>query len=922
VNPRSWLVAAVLFLGGPASAEDWPGWRGPRADGTVTDKGYPLTWTATENVRWKLDLPGTGHASPVVSKGKVFVTGCVEADKTRALYCADRRTGKLLWEKAVVVSNLEKKHIENSWASSTPAADGERVYVTFLDQPQLRVYCYDYEGKLLWEKNPGEFHSVHGFSSPPLVYKDLVIVNGDQDAPAGQKAFIVAFDKKTGAEKWRIDRPNKLRSYCPPVVVEAAGKTQMVLTGSKCVASYDPDTGKQYWIIDGPTEQFVSSMVLHDGVLLLTAGFPVHWVMAIKPDGSGNVTKTHVLWSKKGEGGYVPSPVADRGKLYLADDQGVASCWDVKTGRLYWKERLSGKGHHASAVAADGRIYLTADDGTTFVLKAAEEFEILAKNPLGERVFSSPAFSDGDIFIRGAKHLWCVGAKKDETGTDPAPVVKGKFGTYTIGKGTTYVLGPKDAGGSIDYPAAINERQSKGVTPENNANVAIWKILGPNPVGVTAVSGEYFEKLGMKPPPANGEYFVSLDRYAEKHFKGTPAEAEARAEVLSALAQRAWTAKENPSISAWLKANHRPLDALVEATKRTHYFNPLVPRKDEKEVSLGIISAPLPGVTAARGMAAALTARATLAVGEGNADAAWRDLLACHRLARLVGRGSCLIEGLVGVAIDNIAFQADLVFLDGLNPDAKCLEVCLRDLRALPPPPNAGEKMDLSERCSILELFTTMSRDGAAALARWSGEPGDNFALTDLVYKDPDWDVALKLANGWFDRFVAAAAEPDIPERYRKLDELETELRALGKVGKDPTRLARLKLAGGLNERTKGQVLGEVFVPLMMPAVTKVIQAADRCRQTQENVTVAFALAGYHRDNGKYPKSLDLLAPKHLARVPTDAFSGNALIYKPQEAGYLLYSVGVNGRDDNGRGATDQPAGDDLVIRIPLPAKP
>ena len=303
---RLFSAAAVFLATGVAAAEDWPGWRGPRADGTVTDKGFAHTWSSKDNVKWKLELPGTGHSSPVVSKGKVFVAGCVEADKSRVLYCVDRTTGKIVWEKASVVSDLERKHGENSWASSTPAADGERVYITFLDKAKLRVFCYDYVGNLVWEKTPGEFHSVHGFSSPPMLYKDLVIVNADQDAPAGQKAYIVAFDKKTGEEKWRIDRPNKLRSYCPPVVVEAGGKRQLVLTGCKCVASYDPDTGKQLWIIDGPTEQFVSSMVLHDGVLLLTAGFPVYWVMAIDPSGSGNVTKTHILWSKKNEGGYVP----------------------------------------------------------------------------------------------------------------------------------------------------------------------------------------------------------------------------------------------------------------------------------------------------------------------------------------------------------------------------------------------------------------------------------------------------------------------------------------------------------------------------------------------------------------------------------------------------------------------------------------
>ena len=405
---RAVTALALILAPGVAHAEDWPGWRGPRTDGTVTDTGFPLSWSATNNVKWKLELPGTGHSSPIVSNGKVFVAGCVEADKTRVLYCADRATGKLLWTKTAVVSELEKKHGENSWASSTPAADGERVYITFLDKSQLRVFCFDHDGKLLWDKTPGEFYSMHGFCSPPMLYSDLLIVNADQDAPSGKKAYIVALDKRTGAERWRIDRPNRLRSYCPPVVIEVAGKKQMVLTGSKCVTSYDPDTGKQLWIIDGPTEQFVSSMVLHNGVLLMTAGFPVYWVMAIDPSGTGNVTKSHVLWSKKNEGGYVPSPVAHDGKLFLVDDKGLASCWDVKTGKQHWQEQLSRSKHHASAVAADGRIYFVSDEGVTFVVKASDEYELLAKNPLGEKVYSSPAFSNGEIFIRGAKHLWCV----------------------------------------------------------------------------------------------------------------------------------------------------------------------------------------------------------------------------------------------------------------------------------------------------------------------------------------------------------------------------------------------------------------------------------------------------------------------------------------------------------------------------------
>src|SRR5579871_4055261 len=260
LRPLVTALAALLACS-LAAAEDWPGWRGPRADGTANDTTYPLTWDAKTNVRWKTPLPG-GHSSAVVSKGCVFVTGCVEAEKRRVLYCLDRKDGSIRWQKTVLTAELEKKHRDNTYASSTPAADGEHVYTTFLDYPRMRVYCHDYAGNKVWDVSPGEFHSQHGFCSPPMLYRDMVIVNGDQDATA----YIVALDRKSGKERWRADRPNKTRSYCPPVVVDAAGRKQLVLTGSKCVASYDPDSGKQLWLVNGPTEQFVSSIVLHDGL--------------------------------------------------------------------------------------------------------------------------------------------------------------------------------------------------------------------------------------------------------------------------------------------------------------------------------------------------------------------------------------------------------------------------------------------------------------------------------------------------------------------------------------------------------------------------------------------------------------------------------------------------------------------------------
>jgi outer membrane protein assembly factor BamB len=415
---RGWLVTLFFLLSTmPANAENWPVWRGPRGDGTVIDTGFPLKWSATENVTWKTEIPGRGHSSPVVWEDRVFLTSCIEGtdpkDKAtpreRVLFCVDRKDGNILWRKTVLSAALERIHPENSYSSSTPATDGKLVYVAFFDKPKVFVVAYDFDGKEVWRKNPGEFESVHGFGIPPILYKNLVIVNCDQDAEKRTKpAYIVALDKSTGEEKWRIDRPNRIRSYTPPLIVEAAGKMQMVLTGCKCVASYDPNTGRQIWLINGPTEQFVASMIFHKGLFFLTAGYPTYHVWAIKPDGTGNVTETHVLWKEVKGAGYVPSPVASGDNIFLVHDDGRGSCRDVTTGQLHWFERVGGH-THSSPVLADGRIYYTDDSGATQVVKADSTFTPLEKNSIGEECFSSLAFSRGQIFIRGKKHLFCIG---------------------------------------------------------------------------------------------------------------------------------------------------------------------------------------------------------------------------------------------------------------------------------------------------------------------------------------------------------------------------------------------------------------------------------------------------------------------------------------------------------------------------------
>ncbi|VTS01921.1 PQQ-like beta-propeller repeat protein [Tuwongella immobilis] len=406
MRPRFVLSLVISVFGISGIAADWPTWRGPTRDGISTEREFPTQWSATENIAWKVALPGGGHSSPIVSGDRIFVTACKESTQERLLLCYSRDDGKLIWQQTVLTAPLEKKHGLNSFASSTPATDGKFVYVSFLDGKRMQVACYDLDGKRIWAQSPGEFHSKHGFCSPPLIDGDLVIFNGDQDA----LAYLVAYDKATGQERWRADRPNRTRSYCPPIVIEAAGRRQLVLSGSKSVASYDVATGQQIWVMDGPTEQFVASLVYHQGLLFLTAGYPTYHIMAIRPNLTGNVTKSAVVWHETKGAAYVPSPIAWGDCVYVVADGGVASCLDVKTGKRHWMERL-GRHHSASPVAANGLLYFLDDDGAMHIVKAGTEFDVIGKNKLGEACYASPALSNGQIFIRGEKHLFCIGAK-------------------------------------------------------------------------------------------------------------------------------------------------------------------------------------------------------------------------------------------------------------------------------------------------------------------------------------------------------------------------------------------------------------------------------------------------------------------------------------------------------------------------------
>ena len=273
------------LMAGSVAAENWPMWRGVRGDGSSLEKGIPTKWSETENILWKTPLSDDGHASPIVWEDRLFLIAADTENGGRHLVCLEAGTGNELWRQLVLTSPLEKKHRLNSWASSTPATDGRLVYVAFLDREEMVVAAYDFAGILRWQVRPGAFSSRHGFCSSPILWKEKVIVNGDHDG----ESYLVALDRDSGKTLWKAPRENKTRSYCVPLLRTLDGRNQMILSGDKSVASYDPDTGKVHWYMNGPTEQFVASLVYDPeaGLLFMTGGFPEHHVMGIRPDGRG-----------------------------------------------------------------------------------------------------------------------------------------------------------------------------------------------------------------------------------------------------------------------------------------------------------------------------------------------------------------------------------------------------------------------------------------------------------------------------------------------------------------------------------------------------------------------------------------------------------------------------------------------------------
>ncbi len=390
-----------------AAAENWPAWRGPRGDGTSLETNAPTQWSATQNIVWKTAVPGAGHSSPIVWADRVFTATAFSEKQERALLCFERRAGKLLWCRTVLIAPLEPKSGENSFASGTPATDGEKVYVAFLEVKQVVVAAFDFNGQPLWLVRPGEFQNDHGFSSSPILYDDKVILS----AQGKQGNFLVALSRVDGHTLWKNVLGNPSNSFGQPLARLLAGRPQLILCGDKAVTSFDPKNGERLWFVENPCTDFVMTPVFSEqaGLLLSSSSWPKKELQAIKPDGRGNVTETKIAWKSVAGAPYVPSPIAvDRFFLTIGESGNEICCFEAATGRMLWHEPF---GHaHASPVTAGGLVYFLNDKGLTCVVKPGEKCDRVAANDLGEKCFASPALSGGQIFLRGATNLYCIGA--------------------------------------------------------------------------------------------------------------------------------------------------------------------------------------------------------------------------------------------------------------------------------------------------------------------------------------------------------------------------------------------------------------------------------------------------------------------------------------------------------------------------------
>jgi outer membrane protein assembly factor BamB len=389
---------------------DWPWWRGPDRNGEAhTNQAPPLVWTKSQNILWKTPIPGRGYGSAVVVGERVILQTADEANDTQSVLCFDRETGKMQWETVVHNKGGMRKNKKSTAASNTPACDGELIFVNFANSDAVYTTALDMTGKQQWQQEISKYVIHQGYGSSPALYQSLVIVSADNKGGGA----IAGLDRKSGEIVWKYARPAK-PNYASPVVLNIAGKDQLVMTGCDQVISLEPRTGKTLWEIDGATTECVTTTIT-DGVrIFTTGGYPKNHVSAIRADGSGKVE-----WENQ-DRVYVPSLLHRNGYLYGVLDAGIAVCWKSDTGAEMWKARLGGT-YSASPVMIGDKIFATSESGETVVFRVdSSKYEELGKNQLGDEVLATPTIVGGQIFYRATdptasqrqEYLYCIGNPK------------------------------------------------------------------------------------------------------------------------------------------------------------------------------------------------------------------------------------------------------------------------------------------------------------------------------------------------------------------------------------------------------------------------------------------------------------------------------------------------------------------------------
>jgi outer membrane protein assembly factor BamB len=418
------LVTPLLLLkmAFELTAENWPGFRGPTGQGVSTERGVPTEWSNTSNIAWKTAIPGEGWSSPIVFDDRVFVTTAIDNGVSCRLICLKRHTGEILWNREVVQQAPLRKEKRNSYATPTPVTDGQRVYVVFGDGS---VAALSLKGEVLWTYRDFKFYSQHGLGVSPILFRDLLIVPFDwssdgEDKKVGwqkpwDQSFILALDQDSGKVHWKARRGLSRIAHVTPNILRENGREELVSGAGDVIQGFDPKNGEKLWWVQSQGEGVVPSIVIGDGLIFTASGFEKPTIRAVRAGGKGEVTQTHIAWEQTRNVPSVPSFVYVKPYLFIVTDGGVAACLKAGTGEIVWQERIGGT-HAASPIYADGKIYFLSMEGESVIIEAKPEFRLVARNSIGEYCQASYAVSQGQLFIRSDKNLYCIGQGRHRVG--------------------------------------------------------------------------------------------------------------------------------------------------------------------------------------------------------------------------------------------------------------------------------------------------------------------------------------------------------------------------------------------------------------------------------------------------------------------------------------------------------------------------